>query len=119
MPCCDSLVKVNVKEVVLSIVNFFKVEFSDKLSHAKFISQSLFWSIDRNKCQSALHGDGGEAAQITTWSRGRFRADSCDLSMPDVPNLSLSRCHSWLGECIWVRSERSDEEKSQKGQTQH
>lgn len=57
----------------------------------------------------------GEAAQTTAWSRGPFPAGSCDLPTPDVPNLSLCRCHSWLGQCIWVCLKRSDQEKAQKG----
>lgn len=83
---------------------------SEKLSRVEFISQSLFWSIVRDKCQSA---------QTTAWSRGHFPANSCDVPMPGIPRLSLSRCHSWPGACVWVCLERSDKEKAQEGQTQH
>lgn len=60
-------------------------------------------------CQGRLQpGIGGISQQV-----------GMTYQLPDVPPLSLSRCHSWLGQCIWVCLENSDQEKEQKGQTQH
>lgn len=95
------------------------MEFPEKLPLAEFTSQSLICLIVRNRCWSTPHGDVGVSGKITARNGGHFRADSRDLPTPDVPHLSLSRCRSWLGQCIWVCLEKSDQEKEWKGQTWH